>query len=314
MENIFVVLKKALRSPKIVCHLKHSSSSEAIDLLCSLYNFVQIYYIITAVFMLFQCQQFYYKPPFLHTSVITQLENLGKTWFCTSILFSKACLLYPLSALQSVAGGSAWGWLAERSESVLVERKPRSALVLERPMAGVWCMSCAGFWAPTRFGVPCSTSVLWDGSACAPRRQSLWSWLPCRAGFDEIPSFILSLSHYGFPNRGWLMLRAGAKLPDPVWISVWDPSLLCSLRLGKRSDASRWIIRTVVLCDSVKLVLGEKVLLTSASLSGWVWLKPLALFLPSVKSHIHNFFSPFFFFFPCIWVLVLEIDSNWNLI
>lgn len=64
------------------------------------------------------------------------------------------------------------------------------------------------------------------------------------------------------------MLRAGAKLPDPVWISVWDPSLLCSLRLGKRSDASRWIIRTVVLCDSIKLVLGEKVLLTSASLSG----------------------------------------------
>lgn len=73
MENIFVVLKKALRSPKIVCHLKHSSSSEAVDLLCSLYNFLQIYYIITAVFMLFQCQQFYYKPPFLHTSVITQL-------------------------------------------------------------------------------------------------------------------------------------------------------------------------------------------------------------------------------------------------
>lgn len=75
MENIFVVLKKALRSPKIVCHLKHSSSSEAVDLLCSLYNFSQIYYVITAVFMLFQCQQFYYKPPFLHTSVITQ-----KTW------------------------------------------------------------------------------------------------------------------------------------------------------------------------------------------------------------------------------------------
>lgn len=44
-----------------------------------------------------------------------------------------------------------------------MEKKPRSALVLERLMAGVWCMSCAGFWAPTRFGVPCSTSVLRDG-------------------------------------------------------------------------------------------------------------------------------------------------------
>lgn len=61
------------------------------------------------------------------------------------------------------------------------------------------------------------------------------------------------------------MLRAGAKLPDPVWISVWDPSLLCSLRLGKRSDASRWISRC---CVTLKLVLSEKVLLTSASLSG----------------------------------------------
>lgn len=257
MENIFVVLKKALRSPKIVCHLKHSSSSEAVDLLCSLYNFSQIYYVITAVFMLFQCQQFYYKPPFLHTSVITQLENLGKTWFCTSILFSKACLLCPLSAWQSVAGGSAWGWLAERSEPVLVERKPRSALVLESPTAGIWCMSCAGFWAPTQFGVPCSASVLRDG-LCLCSKEAVPVVLVALQGrvwWDPLfysLSLSLWISKSGLVNAS-CQGKTTRSCSDPVWISVWDPSLLCSLQLGKRCDASRWIIRiirTVVLCDS----------------------------------------------------------------
>lgn len=161
------------------------------------------------------------------------------------------------------------------------------------------------------------------GSACAPRRQSLWSWLPCRAGFDEIPSFILSLSHYGFPNRGWLMLRARAKLPDPVQIlfgfqyGIPPFSVHFSWAKGVMPPGGLLGLLGLWCYMTLKLVLGEKVLLTSASLSGWVWLKLLALFLPSVKSHIQNFFLLFFFFSPPMYLsasdrnrLKLEFDLN----